>query len=111
MGSLQLAAAELGRDVAAQPDTDAITRQDARRAGDIALLGRFSLLRLVDMTLRGQFRSLRGGRAEKSGHQDECDPSLRDHEPPSGLPHAALWPNCSRMNAHRRHIGPLWGAR
>ena len=71
MNLLQLAGAELGRNIAAEPDADAVTREDARRASDIARLDGFGLLRLVDLaTLRGQFRRLPGGRAREQRPQE-----------------------------------------
>src|ERR1700722_7458297 len=83
MRLLRLARAELGGDVAAEPDTNALPGQDAGRAGDVTLLQGFRLRRLVAVALRGQLRRRGGSRAEKGDHKSERDLSLHDHELPS----------------------------
>jgi hypothetical protein len=60
MKLLQLAAPELGRDITTHPYTDAVSRKDTGRAGDIALFGRFRMRRLVGVPLRRQLRRLPG---------------------------------------------------
>src|SRR5579864_6698972 len=98
MNLLQLASAELGRNITADSDTDAVSREDASRASDIARCDVFGLLRPVALpTLRGKLRRLPGGRRENSARERECDPSLNDHGTFTGR----LARHCGRIIAAR----------
>ncbi len=79
MSLLQLAGAELGRDVAAHSDADVIRGKNPGNTADVALLRGFGLRRLVAMALRRQLGRLNGGCAQKRGHKDEPNP-LHDYE-------------------------------
>src|SRR5271166_1334979 len=80
---LELPHADAGRDIAAHPHAHAVRRQDARRARDVAMSDRFSLLRLLTLrVLRRQFSRLAGDRAKKCDRERESEASFESHEPP-----------------------------